>query len=225
MDCSRQMNGVENSDGNYSHKTYSGTELTVSDSALSHPIPPPCPHTWSPLSPPAYKLISPQVPAFRHHFVANETAHLHFGGCSKRHLLSAVPMGMYSGHPHGTPIGTSPPQHQGYLTGMVQASHQHGIAGSLRGSPGSMLQAQTSIQTKPYASPAQSDASSRLGVQTSPRVNSGLPSTRHSPRAVDCILASQRIVTSQMSDHVQGACMVSSKCTKRKPSRVGAADE
>ena len=148
----------------------SSSTHTMSDrgpSGHSHQVAPPgCPAPWTPLSPSAYHLISPQF--LHQHRVAPQDAqqaqHSHM-----RQFHSAVPMGMHGQRADGTPFGTSPPQQHSFM-----AAHHQKMVSSLRASPGQQQNSQ--LVQMPFASPALSECSSHLGMQPSPCMAHHLPS-------------------------------------------------
>lgn len=171
------------SDPAYSQGQFSRGAHGGSDTACSgHIVPPGCPAPWSPLSPSACQLISPQLAAQPHRFASKDSQQPHYGAPVQRPFLSAVPMGMYAQHPVGTPAGTSPPQ-----ASFLNPQQGH-VWTAMRGSPGSAHQQMAgSLPSQHHLSPAHSDTSSRHGMQLSP----GLMHPVQSPRGRDGLPISQ----------------------------------
>jgi hypothetical protein len=187
---------LSESEAPYHQIPCSRTGQSSEPSCNGHIIPPGCPAPWSPLSPSACQLLSPQFAAPGHRFTTKESRQSHYGIPAQRQFFSAVPLGMYAQHAVGTPPGTSPPQ-ASFVT-----AHHHQMMNAVRGSPGSLqYQQAASLGSMQYASPAQSDASARLGVQLSP----GLLQPGQSPRGETVPTTGIQMIPGSVQDPIGGA--------------------
>jgi hypothetical protein len=130
------------------------------------------PQAWS--SGPAWPIGGQRVPPY------SDPRSSQCAMPAERQYMSAVPMGVHVHRPMATPLGTSPQQAGGMLS-MGTMSHAH-LYGAVRASPCHQQPASGPMHIVKIGSPARSDVSSHLGLQSSPHHSSGF-SASQSPRS------------------------------------------